>query len=398
MQCLPTSPEEAARYFSSRMDIDLDLLEYNFRYIQEKVRPASVVAVIKANAMGHGARYVGRALQGMGATLLGVSNFFEGVHLRDNGVTTGILVFNGLTPAQVEMAIALDLSFFGIDPDFLSMVNDTARSLRKKARVHLKVDTGMGRKGFLPDQAHEIASVVPRLDHVQVDGVASHLASPYLEEHDEFSRAQYQKFMTAASIVDPHHKAIWHFAASSGAIRFPSTYADAVRPGALIYGTGRVWPIPWPLKPVSSFSSILAQVKVLPKGHNVGYRLHYTAPSDIEIGVVPIGTTDGLTSEHADTGLVLIRGRRCRIIGICSCEMMVDVSAVPEARSGDEVVVFGRQGSEEITAVDCATMGKTSYANLLTRIPPRVPRLYWRHGRCTGADLMGQEIRAKEVE
>ncbi len=398
MEPVLMDPEQAARYFSSRMDVDLDLLEYNVRHIEEKVRPASVIAVIKANAMGHGARNVARALQSMGTALLGVSNFFEGVHLRENGVTTGILVFNGLTPAQVEMAIRLDLSFFGTGRDFLTMANAAATSLGKKARVHLKVDTGMGRKGFLPDQAREIASTLPRLDHLQVDGVASHLASPYLEEHDEFSRSQYEKFVAVASVVDPDHKATWHFAASSGTVRFPTSYVDAVRTGALIYGTGRVWPIPWPLKPVSSFSSVLTQVKGLPKGHNVGYRLHYTAPASIVVGVVPVGTTDGLTGEHADAGQVLVKGKRCRIIGICSCEMMIDLTEVPDPRPGDEVVIFGKQGSDEISVVECATLGKTSYANILTRIPPRVPRVYWRGGRCVGVDLMGQEIAAKRVD
>ena len=374
------------KYFSSWIDIDLDALVYNFDYITKRVAPAQVIAVIKANAIGHGSRMVGKTLQEAGARILAVSNFFEGLDLRNHGITVPVLVMNGLMPEQMEIAIEKDLSFFGFDGQAVETANTLARKIGKQARIHLKVDTGMGRLGILPKDAPAFAEVVKSLDWVQVEGIASHLASPYIPDHDEFSMKQYELFVQACETLDPEHRAIRHFAASAGTLRFPEAYSDAVRFQALLYGLARVWPLPWPLKPVASYKAKVVQVKILPKGHNVGYLLHYTCPEDTRIAIVPVGTADGLTGEHSDTGHVLIRGKRCRIVGVCCCEMMVDATDVPDAAVGDEVVLIGSQNGTTLTAPDFAGMGNTTYTNVLAKTSLRNPKVYWKGGKLVGID------------
>lgn len=378
--------------FSSGLDVDLDAFVYNYRYICRRVAPAKVIAVIKANAMGHGTRTMGKALEAAGAEMLAVSHFLEAILLRDAGVRTSLLVLNGLTPLQMKQAIEMNISFFGHDLTALTVANDIAKQVGMPAKVHVEVDTGMGRTGILPWQVAEARSILQNLTGLKVEGVASHLASPYLTEHDGFSRQQCELLVEAAKLIDPEHKAMWHLAASSGTIRFPDMRLDAVRVGAILYGVSRVWPLPWALKPTSSYRTCVVQVKRIPKGHNVGYRLHYTASKDTIVAILPVGTTDTLTSDHADFGQVLIRGKRCPIISLCSCEGMVDVTAVPEVTPGDEVVLFGSQGDDEITAVEFAELGKTSYAGVLTRIPIRTPRIYWKNGAVINAEVMGTEI------
>lgn len=378
--------EHVPAQFSSWMDVNVDTLLANFEHITERVSPSKVIAVIKANALGHGMRMVGLTLQEAGAFMLGVSNFMEAIDLRKNGITIGILVMNGLLPEQMKAAIEHDVSFFVFDGGSAKAANAYAASLGKKARVHLKVDTGMGRLGILPDQASEFASTISGLDSLHIEGIASHLASPYVPEHDWFSKRQYELFVKAARILDPEHRALWNLAASSGVLRFPETYLDAVRFQTILYGLSRVWPIPWPLKPVAQYKSRVVQVKALPEGHNVGYMLHHTVSRETKLAIVPVGTADALTPAHASTGTVLIGGQKCRILGICSCEMMVDVTDTNGVGVGDEVVMFGRQGEHYVYAHEFAASGESSHTNILTRIPPRVPRVYWKGGRVVATE------------
>ncbi|HHW17472.1 MAG TPA: alanine racemase [Firmicutes bacterium] len=381
--------QEVWKRFSSRVDVDLDAIVWNYRLIAQRVAPSEVIPVIKANALGFGGPIIGLTLQAEGTKTLAVSNFSEALELRSQGITTGILVMNGLVSEEMSVAVDKDISFFVFDEDSLIAADRVGRSCGKPARVHVKIDTGMGRLGIMPEHAGEFRKLLQKCRTIEVEGVASHLASPYLEEHDEFSRRQFRLFVEAAYAIDPGHKAKWHIAASSGVIRFPEMYLDAVRPGALLHGLSRIWPLPWPLKRAGSFRAKIAQVKELPPGHNVGYRLHWTTPRKTKLGVVPIGTVDGLSGEHADNGYVLIGGRRCRIVGICSCQMMIDLTEVRDVSPGTEVTVFGHQGEDEITVVECATFGGTSYANITARISRRIPRVYWKGGSCVAIDING---------
>lgn len=413
--CRPSPPE----HHSVWLDVDLDALAHNFRYITAQIAPAKLIAVVKAYGLGTGTLMAARKLESLGAFMLAVSNFHEATFLRKHGVNSRILIMNGLLPAQMEVAVRLDLEFFGFDERSLRVADAIGRKLGTPARVHLKVDTGLGRLGFLPEDAPAMRDVVAELRWIVVEGIASHEAAPIKPEHDYFTRMQYEKFVEACRVLDPDHRALHHFSSSNAVPRLPEVNADAVRCQALIWGCLHYLPLPWPLKPVASYKARLVQVKDLPAGHNVGYSFRYTTTRPTRLGVVPMGVVDGMKAEHAaggggaggtagGGGYVLVRGVRCPVIGVCSCEMMIDVTDVPQpgpqsmpgarpgttgasgAQPGDEVVLFGTQGAETLSAIEFGWMGKSSFMSVLALISPRVPRLYWEGGKLVGSEMFCQ--------
>lgn|GEM_PF-122006 len=384
---LTTDATSAHTHHSAWLDVDLDALADNFRYISEQVAPAKLIAVVKAYGLGTGGLVAARKLEALGAYMLAVSNFHEAAYLRRHGIASPLLVMNGLLPAQMEMAIKLDLRFFGFDEYSLRAADAAGRRADKRARLHLKVDTGLGRLGFLPEDAPAIRDLIGQLEWVDIEGIASQQATPIQAEHDWFTRQQYERLMSAADVIDPDHRLLRHFSSSNAVPRLPEVNADAVRCQAIIWGYAHYLPLPWPLKPVASYKARLVQVKDLPAGHNVGYNFRHTTTRPTRLGVVPIGVVDGMKAEHINGGQVLVRGRRCPVIGVCSCEMMVDVTGAEGAGAGDEVVLFGAQGDETISAIEFGWMGKSSFMSVLALISPRVPRVYWEGGRCVGSEI-----------
>lgn len=381
---------EIPQHYSAWLEVDLDALAHNFAYITEQIAPAKLIAVVKAYGLGTGGLVTARKLESLGAHMLAVSNFDEGVYLRRYGIRCPLLVMNGLLPAQMALAVDLDLSFFGFDAASLAAANDAGRRLGKRARVHLKVDTGLGRLGFLPEDVPAIGEMLPALDWVEIEGIASHQATPIKAEDDPFTMRQYEQFMAACEALDPEHRWLRHFSSSNAVPRLPGVNADAVRCQALIWGYVHYLPVPWPLRPVASYKARLVQVKDLPAGHNVGYSFRYTTTKPTRLGVVPIGVTDGLKAAHVGRGYVLVGGRRCPIIGVCSCEMMIDVTDADGAAAGDEVVLFGNQGSETVSAIEFGWLGESSFMSVLVLISPRVPRVHIEDGRVVGREVFCQ--------
>jgi len=375
-------------HYSAWLEVDLDALAANFRYISEQIAPARLIAVVKANGMGLGLLATARRLEAEGAFMLAVSNFHEGLYLRKHGIRARLLIMTGLLPAQMAIAIREEIEFFGFDIGSLEAANDAATQLGKQALVHLKVETGLGRLGFLPDQAAEIRDALQGLEHISVLGIASHEATPIRAEDDGFTMHQYQAFLVACDVLDPEHRLLRHFSSSNAVPRLPQVNADAVRCQALIWGCVHYLPLPWPLRAVASYKARLVQVKDLPANHPVGYSFRYTTTRPTRLGVLPVGTVDGLKAEHINGGMVLVHGVRCPIIGVCSCVSMVDVTAVPAAVAGDEVVLIGAQDEAEINAVEFGWMGKSSFMGVLTLVAARIPRLYLEHGRVVGREVM----------
>ncbi len=368
------------QHFSAWVEVDLSALVHNYRLVSAHIAPAKMIAVVKAYGLGTGTVMAGKALEAAGVYMLAVSNFHEAVQLRESGARCPVLVMNGLLPAQMEIAIAQDMSFFVFDAESLRTASTLGKKLGRRARIHVKVDTGMGRLGILPEQAGAIKDLLDSLEWLDLEGVASHIASPIAAEHNHFTFRQYTTFLRACQTIDPAHTVTWHISSSNTVMRLPELNMDAVRCQAILWGVSYIWPAPWPLKPVASYKARLVQVKALPEGHNVGYRLKFRTGRPTQLGVLPLGTIDGLTAEHAGRGYVLVRGQRCPIRAVCTCESMVDVTGVPGAQAGDEVVLVGEQGNETLTAMEFAEMGGITFMNLLTKTGARVPRIYRQDG------------------
>ncbi|MDP2860064.1 MAG: alanine racemase [Bacillota bacterium] len=379
------------RHHSAWVDVDLDALVFNCQAISRYIAPARMIAVVKAYGLGTGAVMAGRALEEAGVYMLAVSNFHEAILLRKEGIRCPVLAMNGLLPEQMELAIAQDISFFGFDAASLRTADALGKKLCRRAKVHIKVDTGMGRLGILPEEAGATRLLLEGLTWVDLEGIASHIASPIAAEHNDFTFRQHATFLKVCETIDPRHRVVRHISSSNTVMRLPELNMDAVRCQAVLWGVSYIWPTPWPLKPVASYKARLVQVKTLPAGHNVGYRLKYSTARPTQLGILPLGTIDGLTADHAGKGYVLVRGQRCPILAVCTCESMVDVTDVPGAQAGDEVVLVGEQRGETLSAMEFAEMGGISFMNLLTKTGARVPRVYWRNGSYVNTEVFNQE-------
>lgn len=378
--------------YSTWIEVDLDALVHNFKRLKEKVCSAEVIPVVKADAEGLGARNVALTLQKAGVKTFAVSHFTEALDLRKHGISADILVMNGLLPDQMSVAVDNGLQFFVFDEESLRNANRAAQTLGKKAIVHVKIEIGLGRLGILPAHAAALKKVADTMEWVSIVGVAAHLPSPDVPEHDDLSESERQEFLKAAAIFDPDHKGKWHLSASSATLRFPHMHLDAVRVGRLSWGVTQEDQPDWGLKPVGSYRTRLVQVKDLPKGHNVGYNMRFSAPRDIKLGVLPLGAVDGFLLPHRDTGYVLVGGKRCRLIGVCSCVSMVDVTDVDGVRAGDEVTIVGRQGDDYISISEFARFAGSSYGSVARKISYRIPRFYISQGKVVAGQLFGEKL------
>ena len=391
--------------YTAWLEVDLDALVHNYRTIRDRVSPAEVIPVVKANAEGLGARMVALTLQRAGVETFAVSHFVEALDLRKHGVTAEILVMNGLLPEQVSVAVEQGFQFFVFDEESLRNAERAAADAAMipavanrgiAAKVHVKVETGLGRLGILPGDAGALREVIDGLSHVTVVGVATHLQCPDVPEDDESTREQYRQFLQAARIIDPDHKTKWHVAASSATLRFPDMYLDAVRVGKLCWGVTNHEPVEWGLQPVGSFKTRLVQVKTLPAGHNVGYNMHRTLERDSKVGVIPMGVVDGFLPAHGDSGFVLVREKRCAILAVCSCQSTLDVTDVDSgppgrpAYAGEEVVLYGRQGDAYMSITEFSGHAGSGYGNVARKISHRIPRFYRQGGRMVAGEVFGE--------
>jgi alanine racemase len=363
-------------------EVDLAAVRENVRVLRAAVAPARVLAVVKADGYGHGSVRVARAAIEAGAVGLGVALVEEGVTLRDAGIDAPILVLSEPVPDAAATVVA-----FGLTPVVYTAagIEALAKAVAASAAeqplpVHLKVDTGMHRIGVAEREAPHLARLVVAHAELRLAGVCTHFAvsdepdNPYTNEQLE----RFDRVLTAirAEGIDP---GVVHTANTAGALAFPAARCDMVRAGIGIYG---VAPAPElsgvvPLRPALAVKARVSYVKPVAAGERVSYGLRYALPRDAHIATVPIGYGDGVPRNLAGHGgEVLVHGRRCPIAGTVTMDqLMVDIGDLPVER-GDEVVLLGRQGAEEITADEWAKRLGTIAYEIVCGIGPRVPRVY----------------------
>lgn len=337
------------------------------------------MAVVKANAYGHGALETAAALIKQGVARVAVVSVEEGITLRQGGINAPIVVLGPLFREQIPELLAHQLTPVVSDPAVLPDLARAAASLTAPYPIHLKIDTGMGRLGLAQDDLTSLmAQQFPATLHLE--GLMTHLAdadgastSVTERQLDRFQQAI--EAITARGISVP----LIHAANSGGAVRFPRACFSLVRPGIMLYGYHTLpasVPVP-DLKPVLSLHTRIAQLRTLQSGQTVSYNGTFTAPRAMRIAVLPIGYADGISRRLSNRGHVLVQGRRAPIIGlVCMDMIMIDVSHLPSPAVGDDVVLIGRQGDERITAHDIAAWLGTIPYEVLCAIGPRVPRIY----------------------
>ena len=363
----------------TRVRVDLDALSHNLRALRAHAG-VPVMAVVKANAYGHGLVPVALHLQAQGVEQLGVAFLEEGMALRRAGVTVPILVMGGIFGPQAAQLISEDLEITVSSLDKLRQVEAAAESLGRRATIHLKLDTGMERIGVHSYHAGPFIEAAVASKWCTVKGVYSHLACAD-DPASPMTLQQLAKFVDACAhftrLGAP--MPIRHLANSGGVLHFPGTCLDMVRPGIALYG---VLPDPASratvdLRPAMSLVSQVVYFKVVPAGNPVSYGATWAPGADTRVVTVPIGYGDGFPRSLSNRGQVLVRGQRHAIVGrICMDQFMADIGPQGTAYNEDAVVLIGRQGEQAITCEDVALAAGTIPYEILVGLNTRIPREY----------------------
>ncbi len=368
-------------------EIDLNALGSNVREIRRVTNEkAQVMAIVKANGYGHGVVPVSRVALRNGASWIGVALLQEAILLRERGISAPILVL-GYTPVHdIADVIRYDISQTVFTWEDALAIASVAHNKGKKAKVHVKIDTGMGRLGFKCDR--ETLDIICRLAHlpgIEVEGIYTHFATA--DEADKtFAKEQFARFQQLLKQLAARHVFIrWRHCANSAAVLdLPFTHLDLVRPGITIYGlypSSHVCHDLIKLTPVMSLKAKVAFVKEVPERVSISYGRSYYTKENTRIATIPLGYGDGYSRLLSNRGEVLIRGMRAPVVGrVCMDQLMVDVGHIPGVQQGDEVVLLGSQGAEEIPVDELAGYLGTINYEVLCMISERVPRIYLNGG------------------
>ncbi len=362
----------------SWIEIDLAQLRKNFSIIRDYIGRSLFCLPIKANAYGHGLCAIGKAAQEAGIDYLGVAHLQEGIQLRKAGITLPILVLGAIHEDQIHDLIDYNLEFTISSKFKAQLVAEKCKERGVKCRVHLEVDTGMQRTGVRPDTALGLFPYLQSLENLEIVGIYSHLATADRPQ-DPLTLKQIEAFQNLIS--DPVFNdavLIRHLANSGGTVYFPESHLDMVRPSLVTFGY-LPDPCPGSLQGIAPCFSLKAKVsffKVVKPGEGVSYGHSFVTPKQTRIVTIPVGYGDGYRRSLSNKGSVLIRGKRFPICGtICMDQFMVDVGD-EEVYVGDEVVLIGKQGNEEITLKEIAELCETIPYEILCLLNERIPRIY----------------------
>jgi len=360
--------------------INLEALEHNFNEVVRRSAGRKILAVVKAQAYGHGAAAVSRRLLGLGVAMLGVALVEEGMELRQAGIDAPILVMGSLFPKQAEAIAALRLTPVVFTMDTARALSRAAQKLKTEVSVHVKIDSGMGRIGITPEEAPEFIKLLRGFSGINVQGLMTHFADADLREK-EFASKQMDRFdvlvrnLLESGIPVP----LIHAANSAAVLDYQRALFTMVRPGLMLYGYNplEAGAAPADLWPVLSLVTRIAFLKKVAAGIPISYGRTFVTRRETLIATLPIGYADGFSRGLSNKGEALVRGRRVPVVGrVCMDMCMVDVTEVPDVAEGDDVVLIGNQGGGWITADDIAAKIGTIPYEVLCGISSRVPRIY----------------------
>ena len=368
-------------------EVDLKAIAHNIRELRRITNPkARFMAVVKANAYGHGIVEVARESLENGVEALGVAHIEEGIQLRKAGIDAPVLIFGYTPPTHAKKLIELDLTQTVYSYEISKKLSQAAAKYGKKIKVHIKVDTGMGRLGLLSgikDSSLSEVESISRLPMLELEGIYTHFATADKSDRS-YAGKQFEIFMDLlnqlriAGLEIP----VTHAANSAAIINMPETHLDMVRAGISIYGlytSEEVDRSIIKLKPAMELKTKIIHLKKVPAGFKVSYGITYETEKPTTIATVSIGYADGLNRLLSSNGRMLVCGQSAPIVGrVCMDLTMLDVGEIPEIAMEEEVVVFGRQGNASITADEIASTINTINYEVVSTIMERVPRIYLR--------------------
>ncbi len=362
-------------------EIDLSAIRNNFRLIKEKLdSDVKIMPVVKADAYGHGAERVTSTLVEAGADRLAVALPEEGVELRESGISLPIQVLFAVPQEQYHLFFDYNLIATVSDKITLDSLNKEALLRSLKLKIHIVVDTGMGRQGFFLEDAERILFNMESYQGLVFEGLMTHFASAD-EDNKVYSNHQWAKFETLMDKLKENNINIplKHAANSAAILNLPGFMVDMVRPGIISYGLCPSSDMVFDqgFKPALSWKAKISQLREIPAGSPLSYGGTYTTKQDSLIATIPLGYADGYPRLLSNRGYVLIRGQKAPIRGrVCMDQFLVDVSDIPAVSKWDEVVLIGKQGCLEIRADDLAELSQTINYEIVCGISKRVPRIY----------------------
>lgn len=377
---MPHMPPSLSKSYPTWFEVNLDAVEYNTREMLRQTGNVALLAVVKANAYGMGAVECGKAILRAGGTGLAVARYCEAHVLRQAGITCPILIFGMLAPDEVDAAIAEDLTLTLHSSESAELYSQRAHAAGTSVKVHLKVDTGMGRMGVFAHQAGDLTRQALSLGGIEIDGVYTHFAMVDDVPNDPFLPEQLSYFAEAlagvrAAGVEPR----WiHAANSAASVGYPQARFNMTRAGSTLLGIRPFYYAPFPpeFRRAQTWKCQLASCREMPEGWTIGYGRKYSAHAGEWIGVLPVGYADGFR-RTGSPNTVLVNGRRLPIVGSVCADMCM-VSLPEYTPPGTEVVLMGEQGAEHIWVEDLADRWQTSMADVTANINLRVPRVYVR--------------------
>ena len=379
-------------------EINLDALKNNYHVIRNAVRAETEICwVVKADGYGHGAVFVARTLEGLGAKWFAVSNIEEAEQLRSGGVTGAILILGYTPPDMAEKLGELNISQAVFSAEYAEELSACAKEAGITVKVHIKVDTGMSRIGFLyQDAVRDSGSVdeieaVCRLENLENEGIFTHFAvADDGKVGSGYTKGQYDAFMTAVSQLEERGITFrYRHCANSGAVcDYPEMHLDMVRPGVIIYGLNPSGVIrnKLPLQPMMELKTVISMLKEVETNTTVSYGRTFSASRKTKLATVPIGYADGYPRKLHNSADMLVCGERARVVGrVCMDQLMLDVTDIDGVKTGMTVTVFGKDGDELITVDELAKLNETINYEMICIVGKRVPRIFIEHGEPIGS-------------
>lgn len=377
---MPDIPAWLPTGHTTWLEVDQGAIRRNTGLLRRVIGPRTrLMAVVKADAYGHGAAPSARSALAGGADCLGVASLAEALELRAAGIAAPLLVLGYAPPAAVAEAIDHDLTLTLFDAALARACEREARRIGKRLKAQVKLDSGMGRMGTLTQDAPAFQDCLAQLPNLQVEGCYTHFAAA--DDDADWTREQLQRFLTATAAMQRGGARfpLLHSANSAATLTLPASHLDMVRPGIALHGLSpsAALPVPPDFRPALTWKTIVAQLKTLPPGHSAGYGRTWVAGSPTRVAILPVGYSHGFRRLPHEDGAVLLHGQTAPVIGRISMEKCaIDVSQIAGAQVGDEVVLLGRQGGRRISAETLAQRFGSSNYEVVSALSARLPRLH----------------------
>ena len=370
-------------------EIDLDAILHNMEQMHGLTDPhTKLMAVIKTDGYGHGAIPIARELEAVDYVYgYAVATEEEALALRADGIKKPILILGYTFPEQYEALLEAQITPAVFSMETAKLLSETAKRLHTTARIHIKLDTGMGRVGFLvSEESADVIAQIAKLPHIMIEGMFTHFARA--DETDKTSaNRQLADFLHMADMLESRgvHIPIKHCSNSAGILDLPQANLDIARAGITLYGlhpSEEVHLERMDMKPAMSLKSRVVHVKTLPAGYGVSYGATYVTPDERRIATIPVGYGDGYARSLSNKGDVLIRGKRAPIVGrVCMDQFMVDVTDIPDVRVGDEVTLIGADGGARITLEELGEKSGRFNYEFACDLGKRIPRVFYKNGK-----------------